>query len=51
MNKITELRQQSSEFKDELAQVTKELELNLVMPRGITFLTDQFHLRGSQVMA
>ena len=36
MNKITELRQQSSELKDELARVTKELELNLVMTETVT---------------
>jgi len=35
-NKITELRQQSSELKDELARVTKELESNLVMTETVT---------------
>jgi hypothetical protein len=36
INKITELRQQSSELKDELARVTKELESNLVMTETVT---------------
>jgi len=44
MNKITELRQQSSELKDELAQVTKELESNLVMTETVT-LPSQFKLK------
>ncbi len=35
-NKIIELRQQSSELKDELARVTKELESNLVMTETVT---------------
>ena len=35
-NKISELRQQSSELKDELARVTKELESNLVMTETVT---------------
>ena len=39
MNKITELCQQSSELKDELARVTKELEWNLVMTEAVTFPT------------
>ncbi len=33
------LRQQSSELKDELARVTKELESNLVMTETVTWLT------------
>jgi len=37
--KITELWQQSSELKDELARVTKELESNLVMTETMTLPT------------
>ena len=36
MYKITELRQQSSELKDQLVRVTKELESNLVMTETVT---------------
>ena len=35
-NKITELRQQSSELKDELARMTEELRSNLVMTETVT---------------
>jgi hypothetical protein len=38
-NKITKLCQQSSELKDELARVTKELESNLVMTETVTLPT------------
>ena len=36
MNKITELRQQSSDLKDNLARVMKEMESNLVMTETVT---------------
>ena len=36
MNKITELRQESSELKDDLARVMKEMESNLVMTETVT---------------
>jgi hypothetical protein len=39
INKITELRQQSSELKDELARVAKEFESNLVMTETVTLPT------------
>jgi hypothetical protein len=39
VNTITEMRKQSSELKDELAQVTKELESNLVMTETVTLPT------------
>ena len=36
MNKITELRQETSELKDDLARVMKEMESNLVMTETVT---------------
>ena len=39
MNTITKMRKQSSELKDELARVTKELESNLVMTETVTLPT------------
>jgi len=36
MNQITELRQETSELKDNLARVMKEMESNLVMTETVT---------------
>jgi hypothetical protein len=36
MNKITELRQETSELKDDLARLMKEMESNLVMTETVT---------------
>ena len=44
MNKITELRQETSELKDDLARVMKEMESNLVMTETVT-LPSQVELK------